>query len=117
VRGGLCSELTGPCSLPLNRNARGLGMLAARAGVQSALGKALKKRTGALTVSVEFERDGEGGSTENDLLVLSMRLRQMNVATVWTPRSSDCHALESSIFSSPPLPLSAGIFLPAGRGG
>jgi len=53
------------------------------------LGKVLKKRTGALTVSVEFERDGEGGSSENDLLVLSMRLRQMNVAAVFTPSLLD----------------------------
>ena len=54
---------------------------------QSALGKALKKKTGALTVSVEFERLDDSDSTENDLLVLSLRLRQMKVAAVWTSRS------------------------------
>lgn len=63
-------------------------MLAAGVAKQSALSKVLKKRTGALTVSVEFERNEDSDSTENDLLVLSLRLRQMKAAAVWTSRYS-----------------------------
>lgn len=76
------------CSASTHPNARGLSMLAAGVAKQSALSKILKKRTGALTVSVEFERNEDSDSTENDLLVLSLRLRQMKAAAVWTSRCS-----------------------------
>lgn len=55
------------------------------------LAKALKKPTGALTVSIEFDRQEHSGSTatENDLIVLSMQLRKSKAATLWTPSLED----------------------------
>ena len=53
---------------------------------KSVLSKAFKKPTGALTVSIEFKRQDNSDSTENDLIVLSMQLRKIKAAALWTDR-------------------------------
>jgi len=58
-------------------------------GKRSALRKAFKKPTGALTVSVEYERTDSSTYSENDLAVLSMQLRKAKAAAVWTASLDD----------------------------
>jgi len=53
------------------------------------LRKALKKTTGALTVSLEFDRQKSCDYTENDLIVLSMQLRKIKCASLWAAGLSD----------------------------
>ena len=53
------------------------------------LRKALKKTTGALTVSLEFDRQESCDYTENDLIVLSMQLRKIKCASLWAAGLSD----------------------------
>jgi len=49
------------------------------------LAKALKKRTGALTISFEFDKAESSTLTDIELELLSMQLRKMKVASLWTP--------------------------------
>jgi len=77
------------CSATTARSAAGgVRMAVAK---KTPLAKALKKPTGALTVSIEFDRQEHSGSTatENDLIVLSMQLRKSKAATLWTPSLED----------------------------
>ena len=53
---------------------------------KSVLSKAFQKPTGALTVSIEFKRQDNSDSTENDVIVLSMQLRKIKAAALWTDR-------------------------------
>jgi hypothetical protein len=53
------------------------------------LRKALKKTTGALTVSLEFDRQESCDYTENDLIVLSMQLRKIKCASLWAAGLGD----------------------------
>ena len=69
----------------LNRS----GPLMMAVGKRSALRKAFKKPTGALTVSVEYERTDSSTYSENDLAVLSMQLRKAKAAAVWTASLDD----------------------------
>jgi hypothetical protein len=55
------------------------------AGKRSLLAKALEKPTGALAVSIEYDRHEHSESSENDLIVLSMQLRKSKAASLWTP--------------------------------
>ena len=63
------------------------------AGKRSAISKAFKKPTGALTVSVEFDRKDSSKYSENDLTVLSMQLRKAKAAAVWTASLEDLAVL------------------------
>ena len=56
---------------------------------QSPLRKALQKRTGALTVSLEYERLPTSTLSENDLSVISMQLRKSKTAALFTPSLDD----------------------------
>jgi hypothetical protein len=49
-------------------------MAVAGAGKRSLLSKALEKPTGALAVSIEYDRHERCESSENDLIVLSMQV-------------------------------------------
>ena len=56
---------------------------------QSPLRKALQKRTGALTVSLEYERMPTSTLSENDLSVISMQLRKSKAAALFAPSLDD----------------------------
>jgi hypothetical protein len=86
----------GPRPVPLLAGAAELrgacGRTRARGPTCSAgaeLRKALKKTTGALTVSLEFDRQESCDYTENDLIVLSMQLRKIKCASLWAAGLSD----------------------------
>jgi hypothetical protein len=72
----------------VHANQKGL-RLACMAAKKGAISKAFKKPTGALTVSLEYERMETSTYTENDLVVLSMQLRKIKAASLWTPSLSD----------------------------
>ncbi len=86
----------GPRPVPLLAGAAELrgacGRTRARGPTCSAgaeLRKALKKTTGALTVSLEFDRLESSDCTENDLIVLSMQLRKIKCASLWAAGLGD----------------------------
>ena len=51
-----------------------------QAGKRGVLAKAFKKPTGALTVSLEYERSPDSKFSENDLIVLSMQVTRRRLA-------------------------------------
>lgn len=59
---------------PKRAGAECVRMAVAGAGKRSLLAKALEKPTGALAVSIEYNRDKRCESSENDLIVLSMQV-------------------------------------------
>ena len=56
-----------------------LRMQVSGAGRRSVLSKAFKKPTGALTVSLEYERSPASKYSENDLIVLSMQVAKASL--------------------------------------
>ena len=59
---------------PRRAGAECVRMAVAGAGKRSLLSKALEKPTGALAVSIEYDRHERCESSENDLIVLSMQV-------------------------------------------
>ena len=67
---------------PCRRVAASVSMVAA--GKRGPVLKALKKPTGALTVSVELSKPAETKLSELELTTLSMQLRKFKAASMWT---------------------------------
>jgi hypothetical protein len=84
----LCEVARFCSSVPAGCNQRGVRS-AYMAAKRSAISKVFKKPSGALTISLEYERMETSTYTENDLIVLSMQLRKIKAASLWTPSLAD----------------------------